>query len=174
MRDQDTFGLQEIFQYSSLVKKPLDQCEIAKHWRLSKSRKAIQTRIQKLLNSKRRPSFKLVLSNSCLHFMMTSGCLQLETTESSSRGNPHKQSPAPSSTSFIFFSLGRLNSNNITLWNSQICSNHNEFFSFSKYEANANTKAIMKFSLQEWKRVLLLAILNPIWMPANPNFWDSS
>ena len=61
-----------------------------------------------------RPSFKLVLINLCLHFMMTSGCLQLETTESSSRGNPHKQSPAPSSTSFIFFSLGRLKPNNIT------------------------------------------------------------
>ena len=122
----------------------------------------------------KRPSFKLVLINLCLHFMMTSGCLQLETTESSSRGNPHKQSPAPSSTSFIFFSLGRLKPNNITLWNSQICSNHNEFFLFQSMKPIPIPKQIMKFSLQEWKRVLLLAILDPIWMPANPNFWDSS
>ena len=116
----------------------------------------------------------LVLINLCLHFMITSGCLQLETTESSSRGNPHKQSPAPSSTSFIFFSLGRLKPNNITLWNSQICSNHNEFFLFQSMKPIPIPKQIMKFSLQEWKRVLLLAILDPIWMPANPNFWDSS
>ena len=32
MRDKDTSALREIFQYSSLVKKPLDQCEIATHW----------------------------------------------------------------------------------------------------------------------------------------------
>ena len=33
MRDKDTSAMREIFQYSSLVKKPLDQCKIATNWR---------------------------------------------------------------------------------------------------------------------------------------------
>ena len=33
MRDKDTSALREMFQYSSLVNKLLDQCEIATHWR---------------------------------------------------------------------------------------------------------------------------------------------
>ena len=33
MRDKDASALREMFQYSSLVKKPLDRCEIASHWR---------------------------------------------------------------------------------------------------------------------------------------------
>ena len=33
MRDKDTSALREVFQHSSLVKKPLDQCEIATHGR---------------------------------------------------------------------------------------------------------------------------------------------
>ena len=32
MRDKDRSTLREMFQYSSLVKKPLGQCEIARHW----------------------------------------------------------------------------------------------------------------------------------------------
>ena len=31
MRDKDTNSLREMFQYSSLAGKPLDQCEIATH-----------------------------------------------------------------------------------------------------------------------------------------------
>ena len=33
MRDKDTYALREMFQYSSLAEKPLDQWEIATHWR---------------------------------------------------------------------------------------------------------------------------------------------
>ena len=33
MRDKDTSALREVFQYSSLAAKPLDQLEIATHWR---------------------------------------------------------------------------------------------------------------------------------------------
>ena len=33
MRDKDTSALREMFQYSSLVKKPLAQCKIATYWR---------------------------------------------------------------------------------------------------------------------------------------------
>ena len=33
MRDKDTSALREMFQYSSLAKKPFDQWEIATHWR---------------------------------------------------------------------------------------------------------------------------------------------
>ena len=33
MRDKDTSALREMFQYSSLAKKPLGQWEIATHWR---------------------------------------------------------------------------------------------------------------------------------------------
>ena len=84
--------------------------------------------------------------------------------------NSHLPLPLP----VPFFPPKRLKPNNITLWNSQICSNHNEFFLFQSMKPIPIPKQIMKFSLQEWKRVLLLAILDPIWMPANPNFWDSS
>ena len=33
MRDNDIYALREMFQYSSLAEKPLDQWEIATHWR---------------------------------------------------------------------------------------------------------------------------------------------
>ena len=33
MRDRDTSALSEMFQYSTLVEKPLDQCDLASHWR---------------------------------------------------------------------------------------------------------------------------------------------